>query len=519
MVDTRLVQTAVLGSAESEDPVTLPTDYRELDEFRAEFKGTTFWCGVKLSGCGRQLITKRYVDKICHFAHAVDEEQGPSTCGRGAHSADHLYVQQEFGALFRRHGHDVQGELLGEKYDDGVQFDLPHVRHLVMLKPMAPEEWKAAEAQARADGKQLSTWLVAGSDEAEDASFDADAPAMQVRLEDAGTPSRPARRPVVGTRSESGETDWDSLDDCVLNDEERIETPSLRRAGRRSPARRWQEPIAPEPESPVWTPPAPRPHARPVETRQMTRSDAEVQHAADLQHAATLAGDLRHESRSGQPNTDYVKILISEASTLHERIVAAGGESDLGNEIEHAQRRLHAYALAQARLSEADRARARSRTAAQPPSTPAANRPEAVDKVQRGYDIIRVGLATRNVLEAAARQNERLSWRKLCTLAGHREVANASNEEKYRILCVVDGSIGRTIDDADGRPIEGTTGSLPLLSALVLDSDPPKKSDAFIRIAEKHGRSIPQSSGQRSRMLHNEVDAAYAYWGTSEEPE
>ena len=108
---------------------------------------------------------------------------------------------------------------------------------------------------------------------------------------------------------------------------------------------------------------------------------------------------------------------------------------------------------------------------------------------------------------------------KVCALAGHREVTDASNEEKYRILCVVDGSIGRTIDDADGRPIEGTTGSLPLLSALVLDSDPPKKSDAFIRIAENHGRSIPQSSGQRSRMLHNEVDAAYAHWGTSEEPE
>lgn len=60
MVDRRLVQTAVLGSAESEDPVTLPTDCHEVDEFRAEFEGATFWCGVKLSGCGRKLITKRY---------------------------------------------------------------------------------------------------------------------------------------------------------------------------------------------------------------------------------------------------------------------------------------------------------------------------------------------------------------------------------------------------------------------------------------------------------------------------
>ncbi|GAA3476181.1 hypothetical protein [Streptomyces yanii] len=94
-LDRRRVQTAVIGHAESEDPVVLPMEAIELDSFRARHTGQSYWCGVWLGGCGHQLATKLYTDRACHFAHLPDPA-GTSACGRkaaGVASADHLYIK------------------------------------------------------------------------------------------------------------------------------------------------------------------------------------------------------------------------------------------------------------------------------------------------------------------------------------------------------------------------------------------------------------------------------------------
>jgi hypothetical protein len=55
----RLIQTAVLGSAESEEPLLLPLEAIELDAFRRRHAADTFWCGLLLGGCGAQPGTGR----------------------------------------------------------------------------------------------------------------------------------------------------------------------------------------------------------------------------------------------------------------------------------------------------------------------------------------------------------------------------------------------------------------------------------------------------------------------------
>ncbi|NUK11164.1 hypothetical protein HRW18_24935 [Streptomyces lunaelactis] len=102
--DRRQIQTAVLGSADSEEPLILPLEAIELDAFRRQYAGRTFWCGSWLGGCGRQLTTKLYVDRVCHFAHHADSDTDRLPCARRARdvtSADHLYVKAAAEGLLR----------------------------------------------------------------------------------------------------------------------------------------------------------------------------------------------------------------------------------------------------------------------------------------------------------------------------------------------------------------------------------------------------------------------------------
>ncbi|WP_258573820.1 hypothetical protein [Streptomyces sp. KM273126] len=56
--DRRQIQTAVLGGADSEEPLMLPPEAIELDAFRRRHEHDTFWCGLLLGGCGLQLTAK-----------------------------------------------------------------------------------------------------------------------------------------------------------------------------------------------------------------------------------------------------------------------------------------------------------------------------------------------------------------------------------------------------------------------------------------------------------------------------
>lgn len=519
MVDSRLVQTAVLGSAQSFEPVILPTDHYDLDAFRGHYINARFWCGELLGGCGRELTTKRYVDRSCHFAHIADLEQGPSACSRGAHSADHLYVHREVGAWLRSQGYGADGVLLGEQHAEAVDFVLRETRLRVQLAPVTAERWAIDNTQARLDGLPISAWLIANSEEAEDASFDAGNPALQVRLQTAGTEALPERRVEVGTRSEDGGTDWDRLRDCTLADNGRIQTPALRATGRRSPARRRPPAIiAEQAPAPIWTPPAPRPRNRIAAARVAAFESDEAQRAALLREAASVASHLGFECRANPLNISYVAdVLLPKAVELNTRVREAGGGDELAVAIERARTKLDAAIQA----DEEERARARQEAAARAKAHEEAQAkyaeklrkavrrdqdrlaakssdPGQSDEHPSSAEVAQLSQAARLVFEHYARAKERITWRRVCEGIKRPDLLSAPPEFRHRILRLVDS--------------KQTFGQHPLLCSLLYESDPPRNTDSFVRIAREHGRDVPDNPTKRSRMLHDEVSAVFAHW-------
>ncbi|MFH9983706.1 hypothetical protein ACH4ND_31720 [Streptomyces sp. NPDC017179] len=106
-MDRRLIRTAVFGSPDSDEPALCPETPEELDAFRREHENVTIWCGTMFEGgCGRQLMTRRCTDKICHFAHYGSGGDGHQ-CGRkerGKDSADHLFAKAHLTSWLRELG-------------------------------------------------------------------------------------------------------------------------------------------------------------------------------------------------------------------------------------------------------------------------------------------------------------------------------------------------------------------------------------------------------------------------------
>lgn len=95
-LDQRLVQTAVMGSAESEIPVLLPMRAERARAYRQTHAEDTFWCGQWLGGCRGRLTIKVPDGKVAHFAHVPGP--GRVTCHRtsmGVSGADHLFIKQQ----------------------------------------------------------------------------------------------------------------------------------------------------------------------------------------------------------------------------------------------------------------------------------------------------------------------------------------------------------------------------------------------------------------------------------------
>ncbi|WP_241846083.1 zinc finger domain-containing protein [Streptomyces sp. MJM1172] len=230
--DNRQIQTAVLGGAESEKPLMLPLEAIELDAFRRRHVQHTFWCGLLLGGCGLQLTTKLYTDRVCHFAHYPGPDGHPHLCGRSARgvaSADHLYVKAATDAWLRARGTQAGFDFVqpdGVPIGSVVDIQLPHRKLRVHLDQEVAPDWDAEHEPV------LGASVPVDSDTLIDRWY-----VHRIRLESEGT----ARRVRIGTEAFARPTEWFALDECEITDRG-LSTPAVERiveARSAPPSTRW----------------------------------------------------------------------------------------------------------------------------------------------------------------------------------------------------------------------------------------------------------------------------------------
>ncbi|MFI1768844.1 hypothetical protein ACH41H_43375 [Streptomyces sp. NPDC020800] len=228
-IDTRLVQTAVIGGRDSDQPVILPEEPHNLDEFRRQFGTDRFWCGTLLGGCGEKLMTKRYETKVCHFSHYPDRHGNRAVCGRtanGVDSADHLFIKLHVTRWLTDQGHAARAELrsLGHGPGDAVDFWLRATdQHLRFeLHPEDYRNWrKAADSLGAKEGH--IEWVF-GRDGAITRDMVArQGYALRVRCETEGND----RRVLIGTVTESRTVTWAPLEQCRMTSSGLV-TPALK---------------------------------------------------------------------------------------------------------------------------------------------------------------------------------------------------------------------------------------------------------------------------------------------------
>ncbi|MFF2026734.1 hypothetical protein ACFVW2_33730 [Streptomyces sp. NPDC058171] len=230
--DRRQIQTAVLGNADSEEPLMLPLEAIELDAFRRQHEHDTFWCGLLLGGCGLQLTTKLYTDRVCHFAHYPGLDGHPHLCGRSARgvaSADHLYVKAAVDPWLRARGAQAGFDFVqpdGVPIGSVVDIQLPHRKLRVHLDQEVAPDWDAEHepvlgVSVPVDSDTLiRRWYV-----------------HRIRLDSEGT----ARRVRIGTEAFARPTEWFALDKCEITDRG-LSTPAVERivqARSAPPSTRW----------------------------------------------------------------------------------------------------------------------------------------------------------------------------------------------------------------------------------------------------------------------------------------
>ncbi|MET8163741.1 competence protein CoiA family protein [Streptomyces sp. NPDC005329] len=223
--DTRKVQTAVIGQAESDWPVFLPYDHDDFDGFMRGRTRDDFYCGVLLGGCGKKLTPKRYTEKKCHFAH-----RPPVHCRRtetGEASADHLYIGQALRRWLLRQGYqDAEVTYLdpGSVHGGAVEVRFGHGRSRIIrvqLARLSLREWQETRERLT-DGHTHVHWAYGPYCGLSHSEVDAAGHAIRISCRTQGD----TREVYVGTQYSDNSLAWSALTECRLSNEGII-TPRL----------------------------------------------------------------------------------------------------------------------------------------------------------------------------------------------------------------------------------------------------------------------------------------------------
>ncbi|MGW9191269.1 hypothetical protein [Streptomyces rubiginosohelvolus] len=183
----------------------MPLEPIELDAFRSFHERDSFWCGLLLGGCGGQLTTKLYTDRVCHFAHHPGPDGQPHICGRQArsvNSADHLYVKFAATAWLSSRGTRAAIDFAqpdGSPKGSVVDIRLVHKKLRVHLDRSVAPQWDSEHEPVLGvslpvdPDTLIKRWYV-----------------NRIRLDSEGT----SRRVRIGTEAFARPTEWFSLDEC-----------------------------------------------------------------------------------------------------------------------------------------------------------------------------------------------------------------------------------------------------------------------------------------------------------------
>ena len=198
----------------------LPLEAMELEAFRRRHGDDTFWCGLLLGGCGDQLTTKLYTDRVCHFAHHPSADGQPHQCSRrarGVASADHLYVKAAAAAWLREQHLPAEFDFAqpgGVPIGSVVDIRFSGCRLRVHLDQATAPAWDREDVEpvlgmsVPVDRDTLiRRWYV-----------------HRIRLDSEGT----TRRVRIGTEAFSRPTEWFAFDECEMTDRG-LSTPAVER--------------------------------------------------------------------------------------------------------------------------------------------------------------------------------------------------------------------------------------------------------------------------------------------------
>ncbi|MFH9980204.1 hypothetical protein ACH4ND_13300 [Streptomyces sp. NPDC017179] len=214
MLDHRLVQTAVIGHKNSDQPVILPMNARELDRWTEAHPNYTYWCGLQLGGCGGELTARRCTTKVCHFAHHPTAPVCHRT-NNGESSADHLFIKQGVQRLLSRgklRG-QVQTRDLGTGPVGAVDVHLPDSRRRLrfQLSSVDYRTWRRADGELAADADDID-WIFASEGPITQHLLGRHGYCLMVRCETVGG----ERRVHIGAEGRDRKVSWTPLEDCVL---------------------------------------------------------------------------------------------------------------------------------------------------------------------------------------------------------------------------------------------------------------------------------------------------------------
>ncbi|WP_372411980.1 hypothetical protein [Streptomyces luteireticuli] len=192
----------------------------EVDAFRRRHESDTFWCGLLLGGCGGQLTTKLYTDRVCHFAHHPGPDGQPHVCGRrarGVDSADHLYVKSAAAAWLRDRDGQAGADLArpaGAPIGSVVDVRFRHRGLRVHLDQAVPPVWDQEDVEPVLgmsvpvdQDTVIRRWYV-----------------HRIRLDSEGT----TRQVRIGTEAFARPTEWFPLEACEITDRG-LSTPAVER--------------------------------------------------------------------------------------------------------------------------------------------------------------------------------------------------------------------------------------------------------------------------------------------------